>query len=438
MPNLPAVIRILLVFMVALLAIRRKCPIGIALFVGAVLMGFLFGCSPEKVARSLVTRASSLGTLYILSLVWLILSLSRAMDKAGQLDRIVRTFISVLGGTKMALMALPALIGLLPMPGGAVFSAPMVESALKGNPTSPRTKTTINYWFRHVWEYWWPMYPGVILAMELTKLPPWKFMLFQFPLTPVAIVSGYFFIIRPLQHQSAKDPRKDEGKGAAQPFKESGKRDLLREILPIVLVIVTLIPLSLVKSLDWVSADSEFWNKAPLVMALLVGLLWVFASNRMSISSIRSSIFSRAIGEMFILVIGIMVFSGMLDDSGAVLRLTTEMKEWGVPLVGVATFVPFLCGLITGLAAGFVGSSFPLVVAIVRNSGLADQMPAYALLAYAFGYIGMMLSPVHLCLVLTRQYWDAPLQPVYRKMAGPCVCILVAAVALFLLYSRWL
>jgi hypothetical protein len=322
------------------------------------------------------------------------------------------------------------------MPGGAVFSAPMVESTLKGNLTSPRTKTAINYWFRHVWEYWWPMYPGVILAMELTKLPPWKFMLFQFPLTPVAIISGYFFILRPLQHRSAKDPRKDELNGAAQPFKESRKRDLFREILPIVLVIGTLIPLSLVKSLGWVPADSEFWNKAPLVMALLIGLLWVFASNRMSISSIRSSIFSRTIAEMFVLVIGIMTFSGMLDDSGAVARLTKEMKEWGVPLVGVATFVPFLCGLITGLAAGFVGSSFPLVVAIVNSSGLADEMSAYALLAYVFGYIGMMLSPVHLCLVLTRQYWNSPLQPVYRKIAGPSICVLVAATALFLLYSR--
>ena len=135
------------------------------------------------------------------------------------------------------------------------------------------------------------------------------------------------------------------------------------------------------------------------------------------------------------LVIGIVTFKGMLESSGAVENISVEMEKWGVPLIGVAMLVPFFCGFITGIAIGFVGSSFPLVVALVHSAGLGDQMGAYCVLAYGFGYMGMMVSPIHLCLLLTRQYWKAPLQPIYRKIAGPCISVALTSLVLFFLYS---
>jgi len=90
-----------------------------------------------------------------------------------------------------------ALIGLLPMPGGALFSAPLVGEALSKINASPEHKTALNYWFRHIWEYWWPMYPGVILAIALLNTQTWLYMVFGFPLTLLSVAAGYFFIIRP-------------------------------------------------------------------------------------------------------------------------------------------------------------------------------------------------------------------------------------------------
>jgi hypothetical protein len=45
--------------------------------------------------------------------------------------------------------------------------------------------------------------------------------------------------------------------------------------------------------------------------------------------------------------------------------------------------------------------------------------------------MGMMLSPVHLCLLVTREYFSARLVDVYR-MIGPCV----ASVALYSLLAH--
>ncbi len=57
-------------------------------------------------------------------------------------------------------------------------------------------KTRTNYWFRHVWEYWWPLYPGVILTFDLTGLQIWQLILVQAPVSLLAITGGYLFLLR--------------------------------------------------------------------------------------------------------------------------------------------------------------------------------------------------------------------------------------------------
>jgi hypothetical protein len=83
---------------------------------------------------------------------------------------------------------------------------------------------------------------------------------------------------------------------------------------------------------------------------------------------------------------------------------------------------------------GFVGASFPLVVSLIHAQGVSDQMVAFTALAYGFGYMGMMLSPIHLCFVLTREYFSSSLGLSYRRIAGPAVCVFAASVVLFLVY----
>ena len=43
------------------------------------------------------------------------------------------------------------------MPGGAIFSAPLVKGAAEGLDATPGQLSLVNYWFRHVWEVAWPL-----------------------------------------------------------------------------------------------------------------------------------------------------------------------------------------------------------------------------------------------------------------------------------------
>jgi hypothetical protein len=112
------------------------------------------------------------------------------------------------------------------------------------------------------------------------------------------------------------------------------------------------------------------------------------------------------------------------------------MTTAGVPLVLVVALLPLVAGLVTGIAIGFAGTAFPLVVGLMAGEANGLTPLATLVLAFGFGYAGMMLSPVHLCFVLTRNYFSAPFRGIYRQIA-PCIGVLLgAAVVGFLLLSR--
>jgi hypothetical protein len=46
------------------------------------------------------------------------------------------------------------------------------------------------------------------------------------------------------------------------------------------------------------------------------------------------------------------------------------------------------------------------------------RMAAFMALAYAAGHLGQMLSPIHLCYVVSNRYFKTSFGPVYRRIAG--------------------
>ncbi len=54
-------------------------------------------------------------------------------------------------------------------------------------------------------------------------------------------------------------------------------------------------------------------------------------------------------------------------------------------------------------------------------------------LAFSGGFLGVLLSPLHLCLSLTRDYYKAEWGPNYRMLAPSVAVAALVAAALFLL-----
>jgi integral membrane protein (TIGR00529 family) len=127
---------------------------------------------------------------------------------------------------------------------------------------------------------------------------------------------------------------------------------------------------------------------------------------------------------MILLIISVMVFKRMFEVSGAFLVISTIFSDWGVSPLIILFFAPFLAGLLTGITSAFVGIAFPILLPLIIRS---QPNLTYAMLAYAGGFAGVLLSPFHLCLIVTREYFKADLRKLYKLLFLPVTFVVLVA-----------
>jgi integral membrane protein (TIGR00529 family) len=416
--SIPAMIRILIIFAVILLMIKAKWSLGNAFLFGSTGLGLIFGLDPWTIAKALFSTLLDLKTISLTMVVSLILVLSHCLEKTAQMQRLLDRFKGLIPWPKLNLVIFPALIGLLPMPGGAIFSAPMVNAIGRSQHLSASQLSYTNYWFRHIWEYWWPLYPGVLLTTTLAKVDVWHLILVTMPVTIVAVIVGY----RPLSCNITNQIDKN--------FYPSIK-PFVFEAIPILIAIICglafgqLFPYCLPSRLHII--DKELG----LILALLISIGWVICQNKMTAGDLKRIVLSSALLNMIYMVSAIMAFKYVLEDSGAVNQISNEMLKWHIPFIPIAIMLPFLVGMVTGITIAFVGATFPILISLIHSLGQSQLLLPYLMLALVNGFAGVLLSPLHLCLLLSNQYFQTKLIPVYRLMYFPIGTLILSGILYF-------
>lgn len=422
---IPAFIRILIVFAIVLLAIRKKLSLGNAFIIGAACLGLFFGMPVPRIIMTMLTALVHLNTLALAAIVALILVLSHSMDAAGQMERLLDRFQGLFRHAGFNMIVFPALIGLLPMPGGAIFSAPMVKTLGNRHQMTGARLSYINYWFRHIWEYWWPLYPGVLLTTALAGIGLWTFVLFLIPMTAAAVTLGYW-PLRGLQ-DSEMASRSKAAHGLPQ------LRQFGIELTPILIVILVGLGLGMVLTPVLESRGIPIAKEIGLITALLLSIGWVWRHNHLSAAERRAVLTRRDLLRMIYMVAGIIIFKEVLMQSHAAGALSEELIRWKIPLFSITVILPMLVGAVTGLTIAFVGTTFPILISLIQSLGQTDLMLAYMMLATVSGFVGVLFSPLHLCLLLSNEYFKTSLSAVYRCLIPPCAGLLLAGCGYFML-----
>lgn len=449
------------------LLIRRKIGFGVTLLLGAAALGLLFfGGTP--VHRLMSTFDSFAGgalaakTLTLLAILVLVLILGSVFQHTGNADRMTDGLSRLIPDYRVSAILPAMLIGFLPMLGGAMLSAPMVKRFADRMRLSPEQATFANYWFRHVWEFSWPLYVGLLLAADILNVPLRLIILRLLPLTFSAILFGWLLQLR--HYPSGMEPAVRSGLpgsgadddyasienpgGAGIPDTEKQDRTVgytpgwtsstnlrdaevqaappktrLDEILNVILLswpILAVIVLFLVFDLPLL----------PVLFAVVAVDLALAKPSRSDLARILKSGF-----ELRILMVGlgVMVFAKVLQDTDA-LSLVGELNS-SFPMLSwpIVFMVPFSVAFATGVNHTFVGIGFPLILPLL---GTGDETSySMIVLAFAGGFTGVMLSPFHLCLALTREYYGARWDGLYRLLLPPSAFVAASAVLLALFYS---
>jgi integral membrane protein (TIGR00529 family) len=389
-------IRILLVFAIILLLLRKKINIGVVMFIAAAVLILLYQMPFTSIWNTCKRTAVNDVTVMLLLALSFIRILEMILRENAVLTGMMNSFKALFRNRKIVTVSMPLLIGLMPSVGGAYFSAPMVAESTSDTAVSPEEKSFVNYWFRHPWEFILPLYPGILLASAISGVELYHFITVNLPYAALMILTGFVFSMHGMKGEIQTETR----------FSKKG----LWNFAPIMGVLVLVVAF-----------------RVQLHYALIGIVLFLFLFYRYSKSAVFSALKHGFSLNVIVLILGIMFFKETMESSGAVQNLSTFFVDRGIPLLPILFLLPFLTGLLTGITVGFVGSTFPLLVSIAGATSVGALS-----FAFASGFLGVLLSPVHICLILTKDYFKADLWGIYKIMLLPCLIVLCVALVLFL------
>jgi hypothetical protein len=398
-------LKIILIVLVLIFLIKTKWELSLVLLVGSLLAAVAFRLSLKAFVQNLLSALVSGETLSLVAIILLVLYLGTLLQAKGNFKTLVDSLKNLIAEPRLILALPPAFIGLLPMLGGALMSAPIVEEASEPWKLSPPLKTFLNYWFRHIWEYCWPLYVNVILAAAILQIPIKKISIVQFPFTILAAILGLIILFKRVPFL----PKERDGDNFLKSL-----FNLFFSIWPILLIIILI-----------------FGFKLSMLLSMAVSSLLTQILVRMKFQERLGIIWKSIQLRTVFLVASVMVFKRILEVSGALSSLTRVFQPEGLSAYILLFIVPFSLALLTGVNHAYVGISFPILLPIL-GSGHPDMV--LVLFAYVSGFVGILLSPAHLCLFLTLDYFRADIRETYKILVWPAAVIFLAAFLVLLFF----
>ncbi|TYB93774.1 MAG: DUF401 family protein [Kosmotoga sp.] len=379
----------------ALLAITMRLfkNITLSLIIAIVTIGIILMIPLTTYFSSFSTTISDWEFWKVIITIFSIYLLGETMSKSGDSRRFTSAIKEIFPNPKVSISLMPALIGLLPMPGGAMFSAPMVKDISNDTSNiSSKDALATNYWFRHSMEYFWPLYPAIIIVASMANVSLRSIVIYMLPVGLAAIISGYLLMIRSVPKLKLK------------------KTSLLHLVIsswPIIVVIIFVI-----------------LNQPGWLVVLLTSIVYLLTKTKKS--GALKGVLNK--WKTFTLLLAVFYFKAFVESTQVHDFMSEELISWSIPTLLVMMVLPFLMGQMTGITQGAVGLSFPLVMSMAsEGTGLS-----VAILAYTFAVAGVLLSPVHLCIVLTVNYFRESYSALAKRIILPLSIATITGVIVFI------
>ncbi len=395
---------------VILIGIYRRLNIGLTMLLGSVALGLLAGLPPLDFLLVLVNGLWNSITVMLIISILLLGVLGYILKATGALKEIIINLQTLVADVRIIAVAMPALIGMLTVPGGAILSAPLCAEAGNTLYLPPDRQAVVNIWFRHVLYFMLPLFPSLIIASQLSGVPMSRYVLHNLPLTIIGIVFGFYYLFRGY---------KSESNG----FSFSGRKIwlLLKSILPLVLIMILVVAV-------------ELYFPLALLSGILVALFnYLPDENKMGelLRRIKTMILPGIKIRVALVIAGIMIYKEMLTHSEVISDLTLVVLDLGIPVIVLIAVIPFLVGMLTGDNSASVAVIFPMFMPLLPQEPLAYG--AYVAFLYASSTAGHIISPAHPCFSLTKEFFVVEIKSVIAPML-PMLAVVMAAGLIFTMF----
>jgi uncharacterized protein len=411
-------IGVIIAFVVIILLIRRKVNFGVSLFLGSIIVGVfsLQVITPIDIPKAMIEASFysfekqqiMTETLELALLMTLIFVLAKSMQETQAITRLIdslRTFFSK-GGI---LAAIPAVYGLMPVPGGALFSAPLIDKEGDKYTLKNNQKNFLNIWFRHIWFPIYPISSAMILicSIKFSGVPIQNLIVANLPAFLGVIIIGFIYLKRftspsPLQRDiSHRD------------FK--GLKFILPPVIPLLFY-----PLKLF----------GFSETRCFLLGVFASLLLLYFLLDIDKKTYGRILKKSMTWNLAFAIFGIMILREMMRVSQMHVLITETMQNLAFPALLIVILIPLLLGTLTGYNLGAIALSYPLVDPFFPFTGV--HLLGLTSIIFMSSLIGYLVSPIHLCNVLSSEYLKTDTTRMY-KMFLPAALIVLCIQILFVI-----
>ncbi len=386
-------LKLILIFGLIVVFLGLKKPTSLVIFGATILLGVLFAIPLQTWLTAVIKSIGSWSTLQVVLIIWSVMVLEGQLKNSGYLDRMMDSMDDLFRSRRVSLIGMPMLIGFLPSAGGALFSAPLVEKESEGLELSSERKAQINAYYRHIMEICFPTYPASIVICNISSIPMISFVTCLLPVMVLAFCLGLVLL------------RGVGGREDRFTWQHLGRRvwRFICSLWPFILLLVLILPL-----------DMEVCLACVLVLA---GVMLV---SRTSFSVLPELIRSKTKWPLLLMAMSVMVFKDVLLSSGAVDALPGIISRLPVPPIVVFSLMSLFIAMITGMIFSTTAITMPLTMAAIPG-----YTAAAVALIHMSAFIGCQLTPTHLCIPISSDYFKANMQKMVLGYS-PCYLILYA------------
>jgi integral membrane protein (TIGR00529 family) len=398
-----------------LVLLYKRVHIGITLNATALLLALL-SVDWQNIPTVIYETTIDALTIAIVLATFGIMLLSQLYKETRIINNLSESASGLIKNSKIVSSLLPAIIGLLPVAGGALMSAPLVDCEAEKLGLKPEKKAYVNVWFRHTIFPVYPLSQVLIVTSALTGIAVPFIILRQIPVVAVMVIIGYLIGFWKVAH-TEKEGNLDSKSGY-------GRNDDLRRFLiafsPIVATIVVVIAVDAAGlGLQDLGLDVS--------VATLVGILVLIVISKPNVRVLRRPLKKWDVYGITLAAYGAFLLRKVAIAAGISEIFRTLVVNGSINVILLLTIVPAFLGFMTGSPSGGVAISVPILAGILAFS------PATAALLYMSAYLGYLVVPTHLCFAFTVDYFKCSMSRLYRYIIPSFIITFATALLVYFL-----
>ncbi len=386
---------------------KKKVPIGLAICICAVLMATLGGLGLLDFKEVFIATFFDIAKIQRYIVVIEIGILGVLLRKYKIIDDVIKYLLEVVKSRRVVLMFIPALVGLLSVPGGAIISVPFIDKLGDESNLSSNQKAIINLIYRHIAMHILPYTTGFLVVTSLApQISIYKLIGLNSIFVILYLVIGYFLYLRKVQNDRT---------ASAGP------------ILP------SILKLLIYTSPVYLAVLLNIFFQIPFYIGMIANLLVIYLLQ--PTKGFLMDIVRAFNIRILLAFIGVYLIQGVIGKMESITTLLTLIFNNSQAIMFGIIVTSFFFGMTTGFQPTALGVVLPILITLPISE---SRLLFYCHFTFVWSFMGYFFSPLHLCQLFTCEYLKISTIDLYKDYWKFFLCLVAVLIINYFVLGLWL